>query len=104
MVSLITMVTADHWICLPMYGLTAGRSSLCPIGKKELIGTEDPYGWYREGPIGPDFKIDQVLPHLFEKSVAYIKERAKKKKPFFLYLLASPAYSNRSRASLQGCK
>ncbi|MDF1862786.1 MAG: sulfatase-like hydrolase/transferase, partial [Verrucomicrobiales bacterium] len=50
---------------------------------------ESPYGWYRKGPISPDFDIEEVLPHLFEKSVAYVKERApaaKEGKPFFLYL------------------
>ena len=50
---------------------------------------EDAYGWYRKGPISPDFKIDDVLPHLFEKAITYVKERAplaKEGKPFFLYL------------------
>ena len=43
---------------------------------------------YRKGPIGPDFKIDEVLPHLFEKSIDYVEQRAAAKdgKPFFLYL------------------
>ena len=47
---------------------------------------QDRYGWYRKGPISPDFEIDEVLPHLFDKSIKYVQERAKSGKPFFLYL------------------
>jgi len=39
--------------------------------------------------MGSDFKIDEVLPHLFEKSISHIKAQApaaKQGKPFFLYL------------------
>jgi len=70
----------------PYVWVDTGKITALPDREEGVDRTEDPYGWYREGPIGPDFKIDQVLPHLFDKSVAYIKERAKKKKPFFLYL------------------
>jgi arylsulfatase A len=57
-----------------------------PDREEGVARTKDPYGWYREGPIAPDFKIDEVLPHLFDKSIAYVKDRARKKSPFFLYL------------------
>ena len=70
----------------PYVWVDTGKITALPNREEGVDRTEDPYGWYREGPIGPDFKIDQVLPHLFDKSVAYVKERAKKKKPFFLYL------------------
>ena len=70
----------------PYVWVDTGRVTALPDREEGVDRKEDPYGWYREGPIGPDFKIDEVLPHLFEKSVAYVKERAKKKKPFFLYL------------------
>ena len=70
----------------PYVWVDSGKVTALPNREEGVDRTEDPYGWYREGPIGPDFKIDQVLPHLFDKSVAYVKERAKKKKPFFLYL------------------
>ena len=72
-------------ICLPMYGLIPVMHRAC--GEEGVTSEEDP-GWYR-GPISPDFKIDEVLPHLFDKSVEYINEKAsaaKKGKPFFLYL------------------
>ena len=70
----------------PYVWVDTGKVTAQPKREEGVDRTEDPYGWYRKGPIGPDFKIDEVLPHLFEKSVAYVKERAKKKKPFFLYL------------------
>jgi arylsulfatase A len=70
----------------PYVWVDTGKVTALPDRVEGVDRKEDPYGWYREGPIGPDFKIDEVLPHLFEKSVAYVKERAKKKKPFFLYL------------------
>lgn len=39
----------------------------------------------RQGPTGADFEHRDVLPKLTEKAVAYINERGKSKKPFFLY-------------------
>ena len=70
----------------PYVWVDTGKVTALPDREEGVTKNEDPYGWYRAGPIGPDFKIDEVLPHLFEKSVAYVKARAKKKKPFFLYL------------------
>ena len=63
-----------------------GRPTAIPNREEGVHKNKDPYGWYRNGPIAPDFEIDQVLPHLFDKSIAYIKERANDNKPFFLYL------------------
>jgi arylsulfatase A len=89
----------------PYVWVDTGKITAQPDRNEGVTRTEDPYGWYREGPIGPDFKIDEVLPHLFEKSVSYIKERAKKKKPFFLYLpLPAPHTPIVPCTSLQGCK
>lgn len=49
------------------------------------------YSWWREGPTGSDFDHELVTPHFFEKSYEFIKQRANKDKPFFLYLaLPSP--------------
>jgi arylsulfatase A-like enzyme len=48
-------------------------------------------GFWRKGPIGNDFKHEEVLPAIIDRSVAYIKEHATTGDPFFLYLsLASP--------------
>jgi arylsulfatase A len=45
----------------------------------------------RKGPAAPGFDAADVLPTLTKKAVEYVGERAKEKKPFFLYLpLASP--------------
>lgn len=70
----------------PYVWVDTGKPTAVPLREEGLSRGEDPYGWYREGPIAPDFKIDEVLPHLFDKSIAYVKDRARKKSPFFLYL------------------
>ncbi len=49
------------------------------------------YTWWRKGPTGADFVHDDVTPNFFRRSFAFIKEKAKEDKPFFLYLpLPSP--------------
>ena len=70
----------------PYVWVDTGRPTAIPNREEGVHKNKDPYGWYRNGPIAPDFEIDQVLPHLFDKSIAYIKERANENKPFFLYL------------------
>jgi arylsulfatase A len=77
----------------PYVWVNTGRVTALPNREEGVTKKEDRYGWYRNGPIGADFKIDEVLPHLFGKSVAHIQARtaeAKTGKPFFLYL-ALPA-------------
>ena len=73
----------------PYVWVDTGKVTALPERVHGVTKKEDRYGWYRKGPMAPDFKIDEVLPHLFEKSIAHIKERApeaKEGKPFFLYL------------------
>ncbi len=73
----------------PYVWVDTGKITAQPDREEGVTKQEDPYGWYRKGPISPDFNIPEVLPHLFDKSMAYIKERApeaKEGKPFFLYL------------------
>jgi len=73
----------------PYVWVDTGKVTAQPNREEGVTKQEDPYGWYRKGPIGSDFEIDEVLPHLFDKSMDYIKERApfaKKGTPFFLYL------------------
>lgn len=77
----------------PYVWVDTGKVTAQPDREEGVTSKEDRYGWYRKGPIGSDFKIDEVLPHLFDKSIAHVKERsedAKSDKPFFLYL-ALPA-------------
>jgi arylsulfatase A-like enzyme len=42
--------------------------------------------FWRKGPIGNDFKHEEVMPKCIEASIEFIEEQAKKEKPFFLYL------------------
>ncbi len=77
----------------PYVWVDTGRITAPPDREEGVTRKEDPYGWYRRGPIGADFHIPKVLPHLFDKAMAYVQARAdaaKKGKPFFLYL-ALPA-------------
>lgn len=73
----------------PYVWVDTGKVTAVPTREEGVTSKEDQYGWYRKGPIGPDFEIEQVLPHLFDKSMAYVEERANpenKEQPFFLYL------------------
>ena len=77
----------------PYVWVDTGKITAPPDREEGVTKAEDRYGWYRKGPIGSDFKIPEVLPHLFGKSMEYVKSRAKSAKagqPFFLYL-ALPA-------------
>jgi arylsulfatase A-like enzyme len=44
------------------------------------------YAFYRQGPIAPDFKMEDVTPNFFRHAMKFVKENANKDKPFFLYL------------------
>ena len=81
----------------PYVWVDTGTVTAPPDRTEGVTRDQDPYGWYRKGPIGSDFKIDEVLPHLFGKSIQHIETRSKlaqssseSGKPFFLYL-ALPA-------------
>ncbi|MCB0628264.1 MAG: sulfatase-like hydrolase/transferase [Saprospiraceae bacterium] len=41
--------------------------------------------FWRKGPVGNDFKHEEVLPVLTEKAVSYIRDRSQTGQPFFLY-------------------
>ncbi|TWT74032.1 sulfatase family protein [Allorhodopirellula solitaria] len=76
----------------PYVWVDTGKPTSIPTREEGVTKKESPYGWYRKGPIGDDFEIEQVLPHLFDKSITYIDERVSsasaedERKPFFLYL------------------
>ncbi|MCA9121393.1 MAG: arylsulfatase [Planctomycetaceae bacterium] len=73
----------------PYVWVDTGRVTAQPDREEGVTKNQDRYGWYRNGPIGSDFHIKEVLPHLFDKSMAHIRSRAdeaKAGKPFFLYL------------------
>ena len=44
------------------------------------------YSWWRKGPTSPDFKHEEVLPHIIDKACNYISEKSKSSDPYFLYL------------------
>ena len=73
----------------PYVWVDTGKVTAQPNRVEEATKEEHTYGWYRKGPVGSDFVIDEVLPHLFQKSISHIKAKApaaKQGKPFFLYL------------------
>ncbi len=77
----------------PYVWVDTGLITAAPDREEGVTRNEDRYGWYRKGPIGADFHINKVLPHLFDMSIERIMQRAPKAKtgsPFFLYL-ALPA-------------
>lgn len=78
----------------PYVWVDTGRITAVPDRVEGVTKAEDRYGWYRKGPIGADFEIEQVLPHLFDKATEHVRARAKQAaetgQPFFLYL-ALPA-------------
>ena len=44
------------------------------------------YAVNKEGPIAPDFQIEDVTPNFFRRAMVFVKEHANENKPFFLYL------------------
>ncbi len=74
----------------PYVWLRDDRATAIPVARVE--DSEPPRLW-RTGPIGPDFKMEEVQPRLVEEAISYFRERARvaDRAPFFLYLaLASP--------------
>ncbi len=51
----------------------------------DTISKNDGKGFWRRGPVGDDFKHEEVLPKLMQKAVQYIDAQAKNDAPFFLY-------------------
>lgn len=57
----------------------------------ETIEATKGKGFWREGPVGNDFKHTEVLPKLTKEAITYIHQQSDAKIPFFLYLaLPSP--------------
>jgi arylsulfatase A len=70
----------------PYVWVENGRPTAVPDRREGVTKQQDPYGWYREGPIAPDFKIPEILPAITDRAVAHVRRRAAADKPFFLYL------------------
>jgi arylsulfatase A-like enzyme len=74
----------------PYVWIQDDRVTAPPAGR---VGDSPAPKLWRAGPIGADFKMEEVQPRLTEKTVAYLAERAAARdgRPFFLYLaLAGP--------------
>ncbi|WP_205600156.1 MULTISPECIES: sulfatase family protein [Sphingobacterium] len=57
----------------------------------DTIAKNEGKGFWRAGPIGDDFKHEEVLDRLADEAESYIRERSSSARPFFLYLsLTSP--------------
>ncbi len=72
----------------PYVWVENGMPTMVPA--KETVDKGKQSHW-REGPTSDDFVHEQVLPHITEKAVAYINQKANKENPFFLYFpLSAP--------------
>jgi len=102
------------------YGITASldippyfyiKNRRITATKIDTIDGTSGKGFWRKGPIGNDFKHDEVLPHLTNKAVKYIEKQSKINKPFFLYfplpaphtpILPTPKFRGKSDAGEYG--
>jgi arylsulfatase A len=65
-----------------------GMPTMIPMNKTVDKGQQS---WWREGLTSDDFVHEDVTPNFFRRAISYVEEKAKKDKPFFLYLpLPSP--------------
>ena len=74
----------------PYVWVENGRPTALPDRREGVTKHQDPYGWYREGPIAADFRIPEILPTIARRAVAHVERHAAAftaaDKPFFLYL------------------
>ena len=70
----------------PYVWVENGRPTAVPDRREGVTKQQAPYGWYRDGPIAPDFKIPEILPAITDRAVAHVRRRAAAGTPFFLYL------------------
>jgi arylsulfatase A len=75
----------------PYVWVENGQPTAVPDRTEGVSRKEDRYGWYRNGPIAPDFRIPEILPRCFQRACDHLRARAAEpQRPFFLYL-ALPA-------------
>jgi arylsulfatase A-like enzyme len=67
-----------------------GMPTAIPVDTTECV---DDKGFWRKGLTSADFSHVDVLPHITEKSVQYINERAQTSQPFFLYFSLSAPHT-----------
>lgn len=80
------------------------------VPDQQTPGSEGKAFW-REGPIAPDFKHEDVLPELTRQATTWIEQRAEEERPFFLYfalpaphtpVLPSPEFQGQSGTNAYG--
>lgn len=77
----------------PYVWVDTGRVTALPDREEGVARKDDRYGWYRRGPVGADFRIEDTLPRIFSEAEDYIRNHAAASRagaPFFLYV-ALPA-------------
>ncbi|MDO6802020.1 arylsulfatase [Wenyingzhuangia sp. 1_MG-2023] len=57
-----------------------------PTGISVQKRSENKYAYWIKGPVSDDFVHEEVLPVFVDKTVSYIKEKAKDDQPFFVYM------------------
>lgn len=71
----------------PYVWVKNGRPTAVPGREEGVTKKQDPYGWYRSGPIAPDFEIATTLATCFDRGIEFVRRRAAEPdRPFFLYL------------------
>lgn len=94
----------------PYVWLRDDRATVVPTAR---VGDSEPPRLWRAGPIGDDFRMEDVQPRLVDEAIAWIgtQAAATERRPFFLYLpLASPhtpvlptaAFAGKTGATLYG--
>ncbi|WP_222845846.1 sulfatase family protein [Flavilitoribacter nigricans] len=77
----------------------------------DTVEAETGKRFWRRGPVGNDFKHEEVLPKLTEKAVEYISGHAQDDQPFFLYfplpaphtpILPTSAFQGKSKTNAYG--
>lgn len=80
------------------------------IPKDSTISVDDK-GFWRKGLVGDDFRHAEVLPHLTNQALRYIRQQAKGSAPFFLYfalpaphtpILPTPEFMGKSNTNFYG--
>lgn len=75
----------------PFVYLENDKTTMIPAGISLQTKKQSPYATWIRGEIADDFKHEEVLPNVVNKSISFIKENANKEEAFFMYIpLPSP--------------
>ena len=75
----------------PFVYIENNKATMIPTKITERSRKKYPFSSWIKGDVADDFKHEEVLPNVVNKSISFIKENANKEKPFFMYIpLPSP--------------